>query len=74
MPLDRVLALAVLCDFIYVDAPEGKSDKYSVARRELGLFMAKLPGECRILELPQEAINQKERIRHQKRFDTASEL
>ena len=52
MPLGDVLALAVLCDFVYVDAPVGNSDKELVAQRELGLFLAKLPKECRILELP----------------------
>ncbi len=52
MPLGDVLAIAVLCDFLYVDAPAGNSDKEIVAQRELGLFMAKLPQECRILELP----------------------
>ncbi|MBP6137074.1 MAG: hypothetical protein KA485_00890 [Clostridia bacterium] len=76
MPLDRVLALAVLCDFIYVDAPEGKSDKYSVARRELGLFMAKLPGECRILELPhrRRSLKKNEYVNRGKEPDIASEL
>lgn len=52
MPLCKILELAVLCDFIYVDAPIGHSDKEGIARRELGLFMAQLPKECRILELP----------------------
>jgi len=52
MPLCDVLELAVLCDFIYVDAPVGNADKEAVARRELGLFMAQLPKECVILELP----------------------
>jgi hypothetical protein len=52
LPLGDILSLSVLCDFIYVDAPVGNSDKELVAQRELGLFLAKLPHECRILELP----------------------
>jgi len=52
LPLAKVLELAVLCDFLYVDAPSGPTDKEEAARRELGLFMARLPKSCDILELP----------------------
>ncbi|HZK28970.1 MAG TPA: hypothetical protein VFD19_01990 [Clostridia bacterium] len=49
--LDKLLAMAVLCDFIYVDAPTDETSAARVARRELGLFMARLPKSCAILEL-----------------------
>ncbi len=76
MPLGDVLSLAILCDFIYIDAPTGKSDKEAVARRELGLFMAKLPGECRILELPhrREPLREVEHISLSQESDIAAEL
>ena len=50
--LDKLLSMAVLCDFIYVDAPEEETCAAHIARRELGLFLARLPNSCAILELP----------------------
>jgi hypothetical protein len=52
LPLDKHLALADLCDFIYIDAPTAATDAAAVARRELGLFLAQLPPSCDILEWP----------------------
>lgn len=76
MPLSDVLALSVLCDFVYVDAPVGNSDKELVAQRELGLFLAKLPKECRILELPQrhQPLKEIDHISHGKESVIASGL
>ncbi len=76
MPLCDVLELAVLCDFIYVDAPVGSSDKEAVARRELGLFMAQLPRECRILEIPRgrQSCTEFDHSDHRKELHVASVL
>lgn len=76
LPLSKTLELAVLCDFLYVDAPVGTKDKEEVARRELALFMAKLPKECIILELPKHRPSQvvKHRDQDEKEWNLASEL
>ena len=50
--LDKLLAIAVLCDFIYIEVPDGKSSASALAKRELSLFLADLPKSCVILELP----------------------
>ncbi len=50
--LEKLLAIAVLCDFIYVEVPDGRSSASAVAKRELSLFLADLPKSCKILELP----------------------
>lgn len=49
--LDKLLNIASLCDYLYIDVPQDESSASAVARRELGIFMAALPSSCAILEL-----------------------
>lgn len=50
--LDKLQAIAVLCDHLYIDIPQGDSSAALMARRELGIFLAALPRTCAILEQP----------------------
>jgi hypothetical protein len=52
LPLDKLKSLAILCDQLYVDIPQGDSSAAQMARRELGIFLAALPKSCAILEHP----------------------
>ncbi len=52
--LDKLQAIALLCDHIYIDIPPGDSSAALMARRELGIFLAALPQSCAILEHPAE--------------------
>ncbi|MGI6616620.1 MAG: hypothetical protein ACOX36_00910 [Saccharofermentanales bacterium] len=61
LPLIKRQAIASFCDFIYVETPdEVESSASVIARRELSLFLAELPGECDILELPRSDKQKKE--------------
>ncbi len=50
LPLEKLKALAALCDFIHLDIPSGSSSADLIARREVGILMAGLPGTCSIYE------------------------
>lgn len=61
LPLKKRQAIASFCDFIYVETPdEVESSASAIARRELSLFLAELPAECNILELPRSAKHEME--------------
>lgn len=50
LALDKLSALAGLCDFVYVHVPREESSAARLAKRELGLFLAQLPPSCAIYE------------------------
>ncbi|HZK42443.1 MAG TPA: hypothetical protein VFD14_05645, partial [Clostridia bacterium] len=50
LPLDKLSALAGLCDFVYVHVPQQESSAARLAKRELSLFLAQLPSTCAIYE------------------------
>lgn len=61
LPLTKRQAIASFCDFIYVETPdEVESSASAIAHRELSLFLAELPVECDILELPRSDKHEKE--------------
>lgn len=52
LAMEKHVALAGLCDFVYVDKPSGSSSAEDLARRELALFLARLPDSCAVLDSP----------------------
>ncbi len=50
LPLEKLSALAGLCDFVYVHVPQEESSAARLAKRELSLFLAQLPSSCAIYE------------------------
>lgn len=51
MPLHLATLLAVICDFCVIRLPEGSGFAAEAGRREVSLFLARLPPGCRIEEM-----------------------